>query len=186
MKNFLYLLLIPLFLISCGKGNSSVQQEDLAIPNNPLVDKITPLFEKYPNYQRNEMAREKLLQDISLLGQSFIGTEAPFNGIKFGIKEIIENPQNGALSVLLQAGYCPTPLQEDKDPNDVFLQHLQFGVLGIMPEVEVIKLDNKKAYYVEGIVKAYDEEDSFFIEDRLFGIYIGTFILNDMNLKPVE
>lgn len=186
MKKYLYILLLPLMLISCGKVKSPDKKDVETIPKNVLMEKITPLFKKYPNYQRNEIAREKLLQEISALGQSFVGSEAPFNGIKFGIKDIIENPQTGVLSVLLESGYCPVPLQEDKDQNDVFLQHLQFGVLGIMPEAEVIKLDNKNAYYVEGYIKDYDNDDPFLIEDSLFGLYIGTFILNDMKIQPVK
>lgn len=174
MKKIL-LFLLPVILWSCGGGE---------VNKSPIRLETERLMQKYPNYKSNSEARNLLIEEVNRYGESFVGKEAPFKDIEFSFLRIITNDQTGAKSALLKSN----TFAEIDNPNQkgkYIIADAQICVLGIIPQDVAITLDSNLKYSVQGVVKAYDENDPFYVGDWTFGIYFGTFILNDMQLNVI-
>lgn len=179
MKKMFLLMLLSALLWSCG-GKSE--------PKSPLVEEAQTLMAKYPNYETNDEARNKMQSDIKGFAAQFTGKSAPFDGMQFMFNKVIENPQTGAKSALFESRSALAQIDNPNAKGKYLIADVQIAVLGTVSDEVALSLDGNVnvRYSLSGTVHAYDENDPFFVKDGLTGLYFGTFVLDDLKVEKVE
>lgn len=179
MKKLFLLMLLPALLWSCG-GKPE--------PKSPLVEEVQTLMAKYPNYETNDEARDKMQSDIKEFAAQFTGKPAPFGGVQFMFSKVIENPQTGAKSALFESRSALAQIDNPNAKGKYLIADVQIAVLGTVSHEVALSLDGNVnvRYSLSGIVHAYDENDPFFVADKMTGVYFGTFVVDDLKVERVE
>lgn len=179
MKKMIFLMMLPLLLWSCG-GESA--------PKSELVEEAQTLMAKYPNFKSNDEARNLMDADIQSYAEQFVGKPAPFEGMEFMFSKLIDNPQTGEKSALFESRGAYAEIDNPNAKGKYISEEVQIAVLGIVPDDVALTLDGNinVRYKLSGVVHAYDENDTFFIGDKMTGVYFGTFILDNLKVEKVE
>lgn len=185
----IFLLLLPALLWSCTGVNNSEKQtspvETESTISNPLQQEAERIMNQYKNFNSNELAKKSMIEEISKFGEYCIGSEAPFNGIKFKFEKVIENPQNGNYSALMSADIsCYIAYDADENGLAPVGPGVEITALGVIPQELAITLDYGKEYSVSGVVKEFDIKDQFFITYPQ-DVFFGAFILDDMKITQL-
>jgi hypothetical protein len=176
MKKLILLLLVvlPTILASC-KSESK--------PNSEIESFAESLMSKYPNYESNDEAKNSMKSEIVKYGESFVGKPAPFAGVDFKFKKIVENEQTGTKSAVFESRGNSAEIANPNVKGRYLFADIQICALGVLDNSIINTLDSNVVYSLSGTVHAYDDKDLFYVGDWMLGIYFGTFILDNMTVE---
>lgn len=176
MRKLILLLLVvlPTILASC-KSESK--------PSSEVERFAESLMSKYPNYKSNDEAKNAMTSEIVKYGESFVGKPAPFAGVDFKFKKMVENEQAGTKSAVFESYGNYAEIANPNVKNRYLSADIQICVLGVIDDSLINTLDANVVYSLSGTVHAYDDNDLFYVGDWMFGMYLGTFILDNMTVR---
>lgn len=151
-----------------------------------VVNYIDHLVEKYPNFASNEIAERAVEDSIQALGKSYIGKRPEIlNGVDFRFEELFENKDT--TSALFFAVDCLSQIDDKSGAHKYIITPIEIRVLGRVDSQTAAKLDRNRLYHIDGVLHAWDETDRF-LPSRMTpeSLFLGTYILDVMNVKPVS
>lgn len=162
MKRLIHLGLLCFILFSCNE-NGLINEQKVDSINKRKVDVYLDyiLKDKYSNYSKNELVRDKATKELNKKFDSLIKVNV-LNDIPLKVWKISKNPHGkGALVHLYADNYS----SESKMLSD----RLGYDVIGFMDVQKATKLLDSKKYYVTGNkFNRLNETEAFLIVNQLY------------------
>ena len=151
-----------------------------------IVQDVDRLVAMYPNYRSNEIARAALLDSVTNYPRTIGQYPAELAGVKFKFKKLVDNPQTGGRSALFVSD-CTSDIENPGGSPKYLSNNIDIRVLGVVADDVAARLDAGQCYAVDGVLRAWDAEDVFFVTSSIgYSLDFGTYILDDMSVKPFE